>query len=85
MFLFKSVLPIAIFLFLLQCPYQLNQGVFNFVVKFVQLVEGLGRDLPSLLETLTARIEFAAGTEGDIQMIQIFFDSAPAVPFCNIS
>ena len=80
----EGVLPIAVFLFILQCSYQINQGIFHFVVKFIQLVEGLGRDLAGLLETLTTRVEFAAGTEGYVQMIQIFFDSATAVSFCNI-
>jgi hypothetical protein len=37
--------------------------------------------LPCLFASKTAGVKFAAGSKGDIQKIQVFFQTAPTVSF----
>ena len=57
----------------------------NFIVQLVQGFVLILRYLLSLPATEIAGVKFTAGPTGDVQMIQVFFQTTPAIAFRNIT
>jgi hypothetical protein len=62
-----------------------EQSVFNFIVQLVQGFVLILRYLLSLPATEIAGVKFTAGPTGDVPMIQVFFQTTPAIAFRNIT
>ena len=81
LFILEGILPITQGLLSLERFNQFKQPILDFVVELVQSFVFIPFDLAGLLAAFIAGIKFATGAKGDVQVIQVFFNTTAAIAF----